>query len=323
MVIYIKDKETFATKVMAVAVEYQLHRSIYDATSTVTIQNPDVPIEEGDYLVIDGYDYVGILTEVDIDDRKAVLSASQGLTLFSREMFYTTASYTYLEDNLKSLLDTNYTNCSDAIYKVPFLTVNALSHTAKNCKPDLEDNVYTLSGYMSKLRRLYNIVSEWQVSRTALVLNIYKKDFPTYNIDLSNPRYRVTEQTFSSQSVGKVTVYCEGTGAYSTWYLKTDGTVTQTYSTANRVPGEWITLTVGEAEDVEDSVKDAFAQNYYSHRIAFKSEQDFNLYDQLIIRADGKLYRSYVSGIIDVSDSAYSQIECGELQTLYPYLNRI
>lgn len=323
MVIYIKDKETYATKLMAVAVEYQIYRSIYDATTTVTIQAPKTPLEEGDFLVIDGYNYVGILTEVDIDDNKATLSAVQGVNLFSREMFYSAQSYTYLEDNLKDLLDANYTNCTDAIYKVPFLTVNALSHTNKRCKPDLEDNTYTLSSYMAKLRRLYNIVSEWEFSRTALVLNIYKKDFPTYNIDLSNPRFKVTEQTFSVQSVGKATVYCEETGAYSNWYLKTDGTVTQAYSVADRVKGDWVTLTVAEADDIEDTVRDAFAQNYYSHRITFQSAQDFELYDQLVIRADNKIYRSYVSGIIERNDSAYTVIECGELQTLYPYLNRI
>ena len=147
--------------------------------------------------------------------------------------------------------------------------------------------------------------------------------FPVYNIDMSNPRYMITEQTFAKDTVGKISVFCEETSAYSTWYLKTDGTVTQTYSANDRVDGERTTLIVYNAADIQDDVKDEFAKNYYSHKIAFNTDRTFNLYDRLKLRIDGKIFNSYVSGLITRKGSKYHTVECGELQTQYPFLDRL
>ena len=210
MIVFIKDKESFITKAVATAVDYEVVESIYDALSTVVIPTPKTIPAEGDFLIFDGMPYVGIITEVNIDKGQTELSVEQAVKLFSRDMFYAAQSYTYLEDYLKDLIDDNYTNCSDELYEVPFLTVNALTQTNRNCKPDLDaDGVYNIKSYISKLRRLQDIVCDWGYSRTGLTLNIYKKDFAQYNIDMSNPRYVITEQAISDQSVGKVTVFCE------------------------------------------------------------------------------------------------------------------
>lgn len=324
MIVFIKDKNSFITKTMVSAVDYEVHESIYDTVSTITIPTQKSPINEGDFLMFDGMPFVGIVTEVDIDGGRTEISVEQAVKLFARDMFYSATSYTYLEDYLESLINTNYTNCTDDLYEVPFLVVNVLSHTNVNCKPDLEDNVYNIKSYISKLRRLQDIVCEWDFNRTQLILNIYKKSFSLHNIDMSNPRYIITEQTISNQVVGKITVFCEENSAYSTWYLKTDGTVTNTKpADADRVDGDWTTLTVGETADIQDDVRDEFAQNYYSHKISFLTDSHFNLYDRLKLRIDGMIFNSYVSGIIHTKGSKYIEVECGELQTQYPFLNRL
>ena len=324
MIVFIKDKNSFITKTMVSAVDYEVHESIYDTVSTITIPTQKSPINEGDFLMFDGMPFVGIVTEVDIEGGKTEISVEQAVKLFARDMFYSAMSYTYLEDYLESLIDTNYTNCTDDLYEVPFLVVNALSHTNANCKPDLEDNVYNIKSYISKLRRLQDIVCEWDFNRTQLILNIYKKSFSLHNIDMSNPRYIITEQTISNQVVGKITVFCEENSSYSTWYLKTDGTVTNTKpADADRVDGDWTTLTVGETADIQDDVRDEFAQNYYSHKISFLTDSQFEIYDRLKLRMDGKIFNSYVSGIIHRKGSKYIEVECGELQTQYPFLNRL
>lgn len=324
MIVFIKDKNSFITKTMVSAVDYEVHESIYDTVSTITIPTQKSPINEGDFLMFDGMPFVGIVTEVDIDGGRTEISVEQAVKLFARDMFYTATSYTYLEDYLESLINTNYTNCTDDLYEVPFLVVNALSHTNANCKPDLEDNVYNIKSYISKLRRLQDIVCEWDFNRTQLILNIYKKSFSLHNIDMSNPRYIITEQTISNQVVGKITVFCEENSSYSTWYLKTDGTVTNTKpADADRVDGDWTTLTVGETADIQDDVRDEFAQNYYSHKISFLTDSQFEIYDRLKLRIDGMIFDSYVSGIIHTKGSKYIEVECGELQTQYPFLNRL
>lgn len=323
MIVFIKDKNSFITKTMVSAVDYEIHESIYDTVSTITIPTQKSPINEGDFLMFDGMPFVGIVTEVDIDGGRTEISVEQAIKLFSRDMFYSATSYTYMEDYLKDLIDTNYTNCTDDLYEVPFLVVNALSHTSGSCKPDLDDNIYNIKSYTSKLRRLQDIVCDWDFDRTTLTLNIYKKLFPVYNIDLSNPRYKIEEQTFANETVGKLTVYCEETTSYSTWYLKTDGSVTQTKPLTDRVEGEWRTLTVMEAADIQDEVKDEFAKNYYSHKVTFSTDRTFNLYDRLRLRIDGKIFNSYVAGITYKKGSQYHTVDCGELQTQYPFLNRL
>ena len=323
MICFIKDRKSFKTKSMSTAVDYEIHESIYDTVSKVVIPTPKSPPEEGDFLMFDGMSFVGLISEVSTDGGETELSVEQGYNLFARDMFYTASTYTYLETYLKNLIDTNYTNCTDEVYEVPFLTVSALTSTSANCKPDLEENVFNIKSYISKLRRLQDIVCDWSFDRTTLTLSIYKKTFSTYNIDLSNPRYKITEVTFADDAVGKLTVFCEENSAYTNWYLKTDGTVTQTKPATGRVEGEWKTLIVGEAADVQDSVTDEFAQNYYSHRVSFTTDRTFNLYDRLALRIDGKIFNSYVSGLITNKGSKMYTVECGELQTQYPFLDRL
>lgn len=324
MICYIKDKKTFVTKSALTVLDYELHESIYDTVSKVVIPTPDSPPEEGDFLMFDGQSFVGILSGVEIDEGETELSVQQAVNLLGRNMFYSAASYTYLEDYLKDLIDTNYTECTDEVYEIPFLEVNALSHTNKNCKPDLEDNVFSIKNYISKLRRLQGIVCDWGFSRTALKVNISKKTFPLYNIDMSDPRYKILEQTFSGKTIGKITAYCEEDGNYYTRYLKTDGSVSSTKpAAADRVEGEWITLKVSKAEDIADKVEDEFAKNYYSHKVTFSTDRDFSLYDRLVLRIEGKIFSSYVSGVIREKGSEMRTVECGELQTVYPYLERL
>lgn len=323
MIIYIKDRKTFTTKAVVNAVDYEIHESIYDTVSRMTIPTPEnLPIE-GDFVLADGMAFVGLVSEVDTDGGRTDLSVEQGVKLFSRDMFYTPQSYTYLEDYLKSLIDDNYTDCSDEVYEMPFLSINALTHTNKACKPDLDGGTYNIKSYISKLRRIQDIVCTWDFDRTTLTLNIFKKSFAVYSVDMSNPRFKITEQSISHQTVGKITVYCEENDTYTDWYLKTDGTVTQTYSTTNRVDGEWVIMTVRETADVEDSVRDEFAKNYYSHKITFITDKDFGMYDRLLLRIDGKIFSSYVSGLITKKGSKLRTVECGELQTYYPFLNRL
>lgn len=323
MIIYIADKKTFFNKAIVTAVDYEIKQSIYDVVSTITIPTPKVAPAEGDFLMLDGMPFVGIINAVNIDGGRTVVSVEQAVKLFSRDMFYTAGSYTYLEDYLKSLIDTNYVNVSDAVYRLDYLTVNALTHTSGTLSPDLDNNVYNVKSYISKLRRLKNIVCEWAFSFRSLELNIYKKTFPTHNIDLSNPRYVITDQTFSDYTVGKVTAYCDENSSYTTWYLLSDGTITQTYTTDDRVVGEWITLNVHNVADVQSAVEDAFAQNFYSHKVTFISDKPFGLYDRLKIRMDGRIFDSYVSGITQSKGTKWYTVDCGELQTVYPYIDRL
>lgn len=321
---FIKDRKTFETKSHNLVLDYELKYSIYDTVSSVTIETPVTLPGEGDIIYMEN-GFFGVVKTVSPDFGQTVLDVNQIISLLSRDMFYTPAPFTYLEDYLAQLVQENFTQCSDAFYALPYLTAQAITHTAAQMNPDTEENIFSVKSYAAKMRRLYNIFCEWGISRDALTLQIVRRVKETKNVDFSNPLYVVASQDFSQQTVSKITSYCEGNGQTQTWTLLADGSITNSTPSANRVNGEWVPLVVAKAEDVEDSVRDEFAKNEYSHKIEFQAPKNrgFSLYDPLKIKLDNRIFTSYVSGVTERKSSDIVVVACGELQMQYPYLTLI
>lgn len=322
MFVYIKDKKTFDTKSLSVVLDYELNPSIYDTVSTVVIPKPDILPNEGDIIFLeDGF--IGVIASYNVEYEKVTLDINQISMLFSRNIFYTQQTFEYAEDYLASLIQTNFINQTDSFYALPYLTVSAETHTTSSMKPDLENNLFSVKSYASKLRRLLGIFLNWSLTKDTLTVTIAQKNDTAKNIDFSNPDYILTEQTFSSKTVSKITSFAEDTSAYQDWYLLSDGTITNTATQDNRVDGEWVSLVVSESANVEDTVKSEFYKNEYSHKIKFTTytSNNFELYDRLLISLNGSIFSSYVSGLVLKKNSNIVEVECGELQTQYPFLN--
>ena len=318
---FIKDRATFATKSHNLVLDYELKDSIYDTVSHITMETPATLPGEGDILYMEN-GFFGVIRAISPEEGKTRLDVNQIMSLLERNMFYAPASYIYLEDYLAQLVQENFTQCPDAFYALPYLTAQAVTHTAAQMNPDTEDNVFSVKSYASKMRRLYNIFCEWGIGRDTLTLQIARQVKVTKNIDFSNPLYVVTSQDFSQKTVSKITSYCEENGEMKTWVLMEDGSITDTTPAAGRIRGEWAPLTVAKAEDVEDSVRDEFAKNEFSHKIEFQAPKSrgFSLYDPLKIKLDNRIFSSYVSGVTEKKNSEIVTVECGELQMQYPYL---
>lgn len=321
---FIKDIRTFETTAHELVLDYKLVKSIYDAYSTVIISTPPTIPKEGDIIYIDS-GYYGLIQSVYVDRGKTELSCSQIINLFGRKMFYTAQSFTYLEDYLAQLITDNFINCPDAFYALPYLQVNATTHTTSAMNPDLTEGVYSVKSYAAKMRRLYNIFCDWSLSRTALTLNISQKAPTVKNIDFSNPAYYLTAQDFSASTISKITTLCEEDSSQQDWVLLESGDIVNDAPAAGRKSGEWTTLIVKESANVADNVKDKFLSNEYSHHIEFSApvSAGFNLYDRLNIKLDNKIFSSYVAEITTEKNSTRATITCGELQMQYPYLDLI
>lgn len=318
---FVKDYKTFATTSHNLVLDYELKHSIYDTVSGVTIETPSVLPKEGDIIYLEN-GFFGVVKTISPDHGKTVLSVNQIITLLGRNVFYTPASFQYLEDYIAQLISSNYVNCPDAFYAVPYLDVTALTHTASDMRPDLEENVYSVKSYAAKMRRLYNIFCEWGMDRETLKLNIVQRVKAVKNIDFSNSDYILLTQDFSDKTVSKITSYCKENDQTQNWVLLEDGSIVNTSPASGRLDGDWITLIVEEAADVRDSVKDEFARNEYSHKIEFQApaSKGFRLYDRLKVKLDNKIFGSYVSGVTERKGSNRVDIQCGELQMEYPYL---
>ena len=318
---FIKDRATFLTSSHNLVLDYELKLSIYDTVSSVVIETPENLPQTGDILYLE-CGFFGIVKTVSPDHGKTELGVNQINTIFARDLFYTDTTFTYLEDHLAQIIDDNFTNCPDEFYAIPYLDVTAQTHTAAQMRPDLEENVFNPKSYASKMRRLYQIFCEWEITRDTLSLNIVRRVKTVKNIDLSNPKFVLTEQSFSEETISKITSFCKENSQKQDWVLLDDGSIVNTAPQTGRVNGEWVTLQVENAEDVTDAVKDEFAKNEYSHKITFQapSASAFQLYDPLQIKLDNKIFTSYVSGVTLTKGSNIVEVQCGELQTQYPYL---
>lgn len=317
MITYIRDRHTFALKHHATALTYDMTvQSIYDEVSDFKIRGKESSAKAGDFFFADGF--FGIIKEVDKDWETLDITCSDIDTLFSRDIPDDPGAVGgSIEGYIKSLIDKYYVNLSDAVYATPFLTVIAATSTVGSALPDVEDGVWNVKSYLSKVRRLYNIHTSYSVVNGGLVMRLFHRDRQTHKIFLDLSDYEVLEESFAHEAIGKITTIEEDTGARRDWYLLTDGTITNTYTDENRVDGTWEILNVSEAANAAEEVKNKFAENSDSHLIEFACSKEYNFYDDLIVRTkDGQVLTSYISAICKSSDRSKNVYKSGELRIM-------
>ena len=115
---------------------------------------------------------------------------------------------------------------------------------------------------------------------------------------------------------GKVTTIAEDTGARRDWYLLKDGTITNTYTDENRWMGREV-LSVSEAANAAQEVKNKFTENSDSHLIEFACGKDYEFHDNLTIRTkEGRVLNSYISAIRKSSERTKTVYKSGELRIM-------
>lgn len=317
MITYIRDRHTFALKHHATALTYDMTvQSIYDEASDFKIRGKESSAKAGDFFFADGF--FGIIKEVDKDRETLDITCNDIDTLFARDIPDDPGTVGgNIEGYIKSLIDKYYVNLSDAVYATPFLTVVASTSTVGSALPDVENGVWNVKSYLSKVRRLYNIHTSYSVVNGGLVMRIYHRDRQTHKIFLDLSDYEILEESFAHEAIGKITTIAKDTGARQDWYLLTDGTVTNTYTDENRVDGTWEVLNVSEATNAAEEVRNKFAENSDSHLIEFACSKDYNFYDDLIVRTkDGQVLTSYISAIRKSSDRNKNVYKSGELRIM-------
>ena len=319
----LKDYNTFRTipGTTCSVTDYDLVlESIYDETSDVTLTGMKTKPRERDFVYLEN-GYQGIVSEVAPAEKAWKLSCRQMVTLFDRDIFYEEPQGATAEARLKHMIDSNFTNQADDIYRLPYLRVVAETATAADVKPDIEDGIYNIKAFIAKLRRLYHIFVTFEMKKDVLVVRIAKKIIPTKQLDFSDEGYRISEQAFSCERIGRITTRAEDTGETAQWYLLQDGTIVNAYTAENRVDGEWKLLNVREAQEAAEAVKDEFLSNSYSHNISFTAKPEkarFSFCDGLEISMEGRLFSSYIAAVKISKKNRLTEYQCGELRTTFP-----
>lgn len=317
MITYIRDRHTFALKHHATALTYDMIvQSIYDEVSDFKIRGKESSAKAGDFFFADGF--FGIIKEADTNRETLDITCSDIDTLFSRDIPDDPGAVRgSIEQYIKSLIDKYYVNLTDAVYATPYLTVIAATSTAGSALPDVENGVWNVKSYLSKVRRLYNIHTSYSVVNGGLVMRLFHRDRQTHKVFLDLSDFEVLEESFAHEAIGKITTTAEDTGARQDWYLLTDGTITNTYTDENRVDGTWEVLNVSEAANAAEEVKNKFAENSDSHLIEFACSKEYSFYDNLIVRTkEGQVLSSYISAIRKSSDRKKTVYKSGELRIM-------
>jgi hypothetical protein len=324
MIGYIKDKKTFQTKCAVACIDYDLTLcSIYDEKSTVAIPKNEF-VNNDDFIYLEN-GYFGIIQAIDTKDNLFALSCNDIGNLFSRKLFPPDTMPETIEAFISDQIQTQFIECTDELYAIPFIQVEALTGTPSTMRPDVEDGVFSLKGYIAKARRLHNVFVDFKILKDTLFIQIQRKPIATHTIDFSDRSFEVLEENYSSNSTAKITAKAEDTGSVSNWYLLDDGTTTNTYQTQNRANGNWDTLFIHREEDIPERVAALFAKNTYSHLIEFRlpdSKMKYEFYDRLRIRTkSGLVLYSYVSGIRK-TQATFTTIQSGELRVLFTDQNK-
>lgn len=310
MLAYIKRKKDFKTVASAEAVSWDMPlASIEDDVGTIVLYGTAVSRgSEGDFLIMDGH--IWVVDQVTPEDQQTTVTVADVRCAFDRPLFYEgggSAIGSWLAEQLRS----QYKEHPDSDYAMPYLQIHNIDVT-EYLAPTVEDGLYNLKTYMRKVNRLRDIQTTFAVSQNTLVVRIFQRERPRHSIVFDDGRCQLISRAYSRASIAKVTAYQDGVG--TDYYLAENGDISTTVP-LRRAEGAWEVLVIQEGEDMDDRVRDVFSQNSNSHRIEWKSDRLFDLYDNALIRLDGGVMSSYVSYIGISSADNRHHYKSGELAT--------
>lgn len=310
MIAFVKRRKDFKTVASAEAVAWEVPlASIEDDVGTITLYGSTVTRgHEGDFLIMDGH--IWLIDQVSPEAQQTTVSVVDVRMAFDRLLPYV-ESRTSIGSWLADQLETHYKFVNDDAYAMPYLLVSNTDVT-EYLGPNVEDGLYNLKTYMRKANRLRDIQVKFSVLQDNLLVQIYKRTRPTHNVVFDDGRSQLVSRSYNRSSVAKVTAYQNGIA--TDFYLAADGSITTTVPVF-RAEGVWKVLAVDPESDLEEQVRDIFSQNSNSHKIEWRSDRAFDLYDSTRIRLDGGVMTSYISYIgISSTDNRF-HYKSGELAT--------
>ena len=308
---YIKRKSDFKTLAMVQIAAYSLTKqSIYDTNSSVTIVG--IPaIVAGNFFYCDGCLF--IIKQTTIDHGMTEITLESILSAFSRSLLYIApASGTTIEQFIASCFENEYKAVADEMYRLPYLEIQVQGTATPFLVPDVDDGLFSLKSYLSKVRRLKNVFVDFSLGQTTLNIKIAQRTPALHQIDFTETAHQLLEENYSDDSIAKITAVANGIA--TDYYRMADGSITTTPGQNLRATGKWGVIAIKNADDEESAVLDEFSKSSYSHSIVFKSTKQYHFFDRVVLRRKGQLLSSYISNITVSSGDERILYKSGELR---------
>lgn len=323
---FVKAFSTYRTVKKAAVIASALTLDSLDAdTTTVTAVGTDINRSNiGDWLIIDGFIYR--ISNVKPQGDRTLLTLVFPLEAFNRPL--------ELEEQpvgqsiggfVLQMMTDHWINCEDTAYALPYLSVTNMDDTLFAAPETDNTGCFKLSDYCRLMRRSYRISVKFVDSGNTLICVISKSPVASRQISFDDGRSKLQSVDYSSSGTAKLTVICDvDTGeknengepimnrTRSVWYLSESGEASQTIP-ARRASGEWKTISVKKAEEINRKVVETFAKNKANHKLEFWSTIDLNVHDDCVFMVYGEQLQSYISYKRKSSEDKRFYYKSGEL----------
>lgn len=302
---FIRKRKDFSKHLIQVYSYDTVLADIFEQNSTVTTAY-DENIAQDDFIICG--EFVGVVKSVSVNGKSLTLSCSGLDSAFDRTLYYDIQTNDNMtsEELLKIIFEQKYKNC-DSMYAMPYLEIRDGISTPLVKPSRNSDGLYTLSAYISKLRKK-GLNIQYDLLGETLCVTFAKYPTDEQNIDFVCHN-TVTSETYGGHTIAKITNYTNGVP--DSYYLLNDGTVTKDENADNRAYGTWEVMTNAE----ESAVLERFDVTY-GHEIKFTSKERYSLYTPLKLRMpSGRILESFISSVSKhINDDHYSYT-AGELKT--------
>lgn len=328
MEVFVKSFATYRTIKKATSISSSVVVDSLDMeTSTVTVKGTSVNRGDmGNWLICDGNVYQ--ISDVKPENDLTILTLKFPLDAFSRplEQEVPPMSETIGEFVLKQL-QRSWIAEDDPLYAMPYLVVSNLDTTAF-VAPDLDSGgCFKLNDYCRLMRKSYRVVVRFFDGGNTLQCRISKEPVVSKNVPFDDGHSKLQSVAYSASGVAKLTVIhdvetgekdANGDKIYTrertVWYLSESGEISQLIP-ARRAAGEWSTLYIQGAKNVEEKVIETFAKNKANHKLEFWSDLDLNVNADCTFMVYGELLRSHISYKRKSSEDKRFYYKSGELAT--------
>lgn len=310
MTAFIKHRSTFATIASGYVSEWDVPlASASDDSGTILLVGCNGRGNEGDFLILDSR--VWLIDTVDVQDGQTTLKVVSPINIFDRTTIYSASlARTTIEAFIVARINADYVTVSDTFYRKPFILASSENKTPW-LAPEIDDNnLYCLKSYIETVQRLYNICLDFCVNGDTLCIHVVQKTKGSAQIVFTDGHAQLLTESYSRKAVSKITTIQSETTRQ--WYLSDSGEI---YSSPpqNRPKGEWKVMVLKEKDDPLEKVSAEFAKNKFSHKIEFKSDREYALFDDVLIRLADTLVSSQIAYVGKSSKDNRYHYKSGEL----------
>lgn len=308
---YIKNFAAMRTqRVMDVIASAMCLEASTKEASTITVTDTEVGRDNaGSWLILDGS--VWLIDRITPQEGRTLFQCLSPMDAFARPLVYTEPQTgATIGGWIAQMLAAHWRDQQDGVYAMPYLDIQNADTTAF-VAPTLDENgLFNLTDYMRQVWQLYSVKTSFALSGNSLQVRIAKVDRPSRNVVFTDGHAQLETAAYSRSGVAKITVIQAGTA--TDWYLSDAGTAS-TEIPDRRAQGTWEVLTLSDRDIPEEKVRAAFAKNAESHKVEFWSDRQYSVYDNLTIRLNGEVLKSYVSYVGTRSTDERYLYKSGEL----------